>query len=174
MGTVHKIVLTVDSMIHQLRGQRVILDSDLARLYGVPTSRFNEAIKRNDRRFPEDFRFQVTQEEANSLTSQIAITKVPAGRGGRRTLPYAFTEHGALQAANILNSSRAVAMSVYVIRAFVRLRGELAANAVLEKRLTSIEKTLIRHDSALREVIQKIRPLLLPPPEPPKRRIGFQ
>ena len=95
MGTVHKIVLTVDSMIHQLRGQRVILDSDLARLYGVPTSRFNEAIKRNERRFPADFRFQVTQEEANSLTSQIAITKVPAGRGGRRTLPWAFTEHGA-------------------------------------------------------------------------------
>jgi hypothetical protein len=102
------------------RGQRVILDSDLAALYGVPTFRFNEAVKRNRRRFPEDFLFQLTPEEAGSLTSQTAMSK--SGRGGRRTLPWAFTEHGALQASNILNSTKAVAMSVYVIRAFIRLR----------------------------------------------------
>lgn len=88
-------------------------------------------------------------------------------------MPYAFTEHGALQAANILNSPRAVAMSVYVIRAFIRLREEFAANTTLEKRLATIEKTLLTHDSALRDVIQKIRPLLLPPPDPPRKRIGF-
>lgn len=106
-----------------------------------------------------------------ALTSQIAMSK--AGRGGRRTLPWAFTEHGTLQAANILNSPRAVAMSVYVIRAFIRLREELAANTTLEKRLAVIEKTLVSHDSALCDVIQKIRPLLLPPPDPPRKRIGF-
>ena len=96
-----------------------------------------------------------------------------AGRGGRRTRPWAFTEHGALQAANILNSPKAVAMSVYVIRAFIRLREAIASNTSLEKRLSVIEKTLLSHDSALRDVIQKIRPLLLPPPDPPKKRIGF-
>jgi len=99
----------IDGMIHTVRGTRVILDSDLARIYGVPTFRFNEAIKRNRHRFPPDFMFQLTREEFNSLKSQIAMSKT--GRGGRRTLPYAFTEHGALQAANVLRSSRAVQMN---------------------------------------------------------------
>ncbi len=161
----------VDGLIRTIRNQRVILDSDLAALYAVPTFRFNEAVKRNQDRFPEDFRFQLSKEEADALTSQFAMSKT--GRGGRRSLPWAFTEHGALMAANILNSPRAVAMSVYVIRAFIRLREELAANTTLEKRLAVIEKTLVSHDSALRDVIQKIRPLLLPPPEPPRKRIGF-
>lgn len=165
------IIPDVDGIIRTVRKQRVILDSDLAKLYGVQTFRFNEAVKRNRARFPEDFMFQLTKEEADALTSQIAMSK--AGRGGRRTLPWAFTEHGALQAANILNSERAVAMSVYVIRAFIRLREELAANTTLEKRLAVIEKTLVSHDAALRDVIQKIRPLLLPPPDPPRKRIGF-
>jgi hypothetical protein len=167
------LTITVDKLIHQVRGQRIILDVDLARLYGVQTFRFNEAVKRNQARFPEDFRFQLGKEEFESLTSQIAIAKPAPGRGGRRTLPWAFTEHGALQAANILNSPHAVAMSVYVIRAFVRLREEVAANAVLEKRLASIEKTLVGHDVALRDVIKKMRPLLLPPPEAPHKGIGF-
>ena len=121
----------VDSVIHHVRSQRVILDADLARIYGVQTFRFNEAVKRNQTRFPEDFRFQLSKEEAEALTSQTAIPKTPSGRGGRRTLPWVFTEHGALQAANILNSPHAVAMSVYVIRAFVRLREEVAAEARL-------------------------------------------
>jgi hypothetical protein len=161
----------IHPLIHTIRKQRVILDSDLAKLYGVQTFRFNEAVKRNRARFPEDFLFQLSRDEADALTSQSAMSK--ATRGGRRTLPYAFTEHGALQAANILNSPRAVAMSVYVIRAFVRMREEIAANSTLEKRMAIIEKTLLSHDSALRDVIQKIRPLLLPPPEPPRKRIGF-
>ncbi len=161
----------IHSLIRTIRGHRIILDADLARIYGVPTFRFNEAVKRNRRRFPEDFLFQLTTEEHTALTSQIAIAK--PGRGGRRTRPYAFTEHGALQAANILNSTKAEAMSVYVIRAFVRMREELSTNQVVAKRLAEIEKTLLTHDTALRDLYQKIRPLLLPPPDPPKPRIGF-
>ena len=161
----------IHSTIRNCRGVKVILDSDLAAIYGVPTFRFNEAVRRNIAKFPSDFLFQLTKEEVQSLISQSAISKT--GRGGRRSLPWAFTEHGALQAANILNSPAASAMSVYVIRAFIRLRDELAANAALEKRLAVIEKTLTAHDNTLRDVILKIRPLLLPPTEPNKRRIGF-
>jgi hypothetical protein len=161
----------ISGLIRTIRHQRIILDTDLAKLYGVPTFRFNEAVKRNRHRFPDDFLFQLSKEEADVLTSQFAISK--KGSGGRRTLPYAFTEHGALQAANILNSPTAVAMSTYIIRAFIRLREELAANTTLEKRLAVIEKTLTTHDAALRDVIQKMRPLLLPPPEPPRKKIGF-
>jgi len=163
----------VDALICTIRNQRVILDSDLAALYGVPIFRFNEAVKRNRSKFPEDFIFQLTKEEAEEWRrsrSQFAILK----RGQNiKYLPHAFTEHGALQAANILNSPNAVSMSVYVIRAFIRLREELASNSTLEKRLAVIEKTLVSHDSALRDVILKIRPLLLPPPVPPRKRIGF-
>src|SRR5438552_2719191 len=104
---------TIGMLIRSVRRHRVVLDTDLARLYGVQTFRLNEAVKRNRERFPEDFLFQLTAEERDSLTSQIAMSK--AGRGGRRSLPYAFTEHGALMASNILNSPRAVAMSIYVI-----------------------------------------------------------
>ena len=158
--------------IRTSRGQRVILDSDLAKLYGVPTSRFNEAVKRNRQRFPEDFLFQLTTQEQETLISQIAMSK--PGRGGRRTRPFAFTEHGALQAANILNSAKAQAMSVYVIRAFVRMREELSANQSVAKRLAEIDNTLMTHDAALRDLYLKIRPLLLPPPEPQRRKIGFK
>ena len=161
----------IHSVIRTFRGFKVILDSDLAAIYGVPTFRFNEAVRRNIEKFPGDFLFQLTKQEYQTLTSQFAISKT--GRGGRRTLPWAFTEHGALQAANILNSPAASAMSVYVIRAFIRLRDEFAVNATLEKRLAIIEKTLISHDTTMRDVIQKIRPLLLPPNEVHKRRIGF-
>ncbi len=161
----------VGQLILTLRGQRVILDSDLAKLYGVATFRFNEAVKRNRPRFPDDFLFQLTKEEVEDLTSQSAMSK--PGSGGRRTLPWAFTEHGALQASNVLNSPRAIAMSVYVIRAFIRLREVLAENQVMAKRMADVEKTLVTHDAALRDIYQKIRPLLLPPPDPPRKKIGF-
>jgi hypothetical protein len=167
---------SIEPNVHQLictvRGHRIILDTDLARIYGVPTFRLNEAVKRNRRRFPEDFLFQLTGEEHAALTSQSAMSK--PGRGGRRTRPYAFTEHGALQVANVLNSSKAEAMSIYVIRAFIRMREELSANQAVSKRLAEIERTLLTHDAALRDLYQKIRPLLLPPPDQPKRRIGFR
>jgi len=161
----------IEGLIRVIRGQRVILDSDLAHLYGLPTHRLNEAVKRNRTRFPEDFMFQLTKQEYQSLISQFAISK--PRRGGRRTMPYAFTEYGAIMAANVLNSEKAIAMSIYVIRAFVRMREALVANHLLEKRLEHIEKTLLSHDTALRDLYQKIRPLLLGLPEPKRGKIGF-
>jgi hypothetical protein len=153
-----------------VREEAALLDSDLAALYGVETKAFNKAIKRNARRFPSDFGFQLTSEEFAALRFQNGTSK---GRGGRRYAPWVFTEHGAIMAATILNSERAVAMSTYVVRAFVRLRRELLANATLELRLTKIEKDLLSHDAALRGLYAKIKPLLLPPPEPPAKEMGF-
>jgi hypothetical protein len=162
----------IDNLIRGIRGQKVILDSDLAALYGVPTKAFNQAVKRNRARFPVDFMFRLTKTEHENMRSQI-VTSNP--RGGVRYLPYAFTEHGALMAANVLNSSQAVKMSLYVIRAFVKSRDELAANSAMVKRLARIDNTLFLHDSALRDLYQKLRPLLAPPPDPPpKPRIGFK
>lgn len=169
-----KQVAVKQTAIHivNIRSQRVVLDSDLARIYGVTTGRFNEAIKRNIKRFPEDFAFTASRAEYDQLISQNAISK-PA-RGGRTKLPRVFTEHGALMAASILNSERAIAMSVYVIRAFVEMREKLAANAAILKRLAEIDRTLVLHDSALRDIYQKLLPLLSPPPDPPRRQIGFR
>jgi hypothetical protein len=168
----------IDGMIRTIRGVRVMLDRDLAKIYGVPTFRFNEAIKRNRHRFPNDFMFQLSRAEFDSLTSQIAISK--SGRGGRRSLPYAFTEHGALQAANVLRSPRAVQMSVFVIRAFVKMRETLLGTRELAKKLAGLEKKLTSrldvHEAAIVQVLQEIMQILnppLPPPEPPRRRIGF-
>jgi hypothetical protein len=164
----------VDNLrIFEVRGQTLVLDSELAAIYGIPTGQFNRAMKRNSARFPADFAFRLTSAEWDSLRCQIGTLKSPGRGQHRKYLPRVFTEHGAIMAATILNSPRAVAMSVYVVRAFVRLRGELLANTALEKRLGHIEKTLIAHDGTLRDVYEKIRPLLLPPAERPKRRIGF-
>jgi hypothetical protein len=144
-------------LIRCVRNKRIILDSELASLYGVPTKRLNEQLRRNLQRFPEDFAFQLTAEEWIALRSQIATLKL--GRGGhRKYTPYAFTEHGTLMAANILNSPRAIAMSVYVIRAFVSMREDEAANTAILKRLAEIDKTLLLHDGALRDIYQKLRP----------------
>jgi hypothetical protein len=157
--------------ILSIREQNVVLDSDLAGIYGVSTGRFNEAVKRNIRRFPEDFSFLLNQPEFDDLISQNAISK--ARRGGRTKRPRVFTEHGALMAASILNSDLAVSMSVYVIRAFIQMREQLAANTAILKRLAEIDKSLLLHDSALRDIYQKLVPLLQPPPPPPRGRIGF-
>jgi hypothetical protein len=173
----------IGRLIHSLRGQRVILDNDLAALYGVSTKRLNEQYRRNFDRFPEDFAFALTVREWAALKAQDPNLQADAGlrsqnatsswHGGRRYPPIAFTEHGALMAANILNSPRSVAMSVYVIRAFVKMREDQATNAAILKRLAEIDKTLLLHDGALREVFEKLRPLLTPPPTPPKPEIGF-
>jgi hypothetical protein len=146
-------------------------------------------VKRNAGRFPEDFAFQLVLREAANLRSQVVTSKHKAeenqgnsgnrsqpatgSQGGRRYLPWAFTEHGALMAANILRSDHAVQMSVFIIRAFVRLREQITANANILERLAEIDKTLLQHDSALRDVYRKLLPLLQPPHVPPKRRIGF-
>ena len=159
-------------IIRLIRAQRVILDADLAGIYRVETRVLVQAVKRNANRFPQDFLFQLTEEETVSLRSQIVILKT--GRGQHRKYPpYAFTEHGALMAATILNTPRAVAMSVYIIRAFVKLREDHVANAAILKRLAEIDKTLLLHDSALRDIYQKLLPLLEPPPATPKPEIGF-
>ncbi len=163
--------MPVEPVIRTVRGQKVILDYELAKIYGIQTYRLNEAVKRNRERFPEDFMFQISKEEQQVLRSQNATLK--PGRGGRRTVPYAFTEHGALMAANILKSETAVAMSIYVVRAFIRMRRELTSRSDLEKRLDKIEKILLVHNSQLKDLFEKIRPLLLPPPNPPRKRIGF-
>jgi hypothetical protein len=160
-------------LIRSIRDQRVILDTDLASLYQVPTKALNQAVRRNREKFPEDLLFQLTWEEAAglpSLRSQFVTLK----RGQHlKYRPFAFTEHGALMAATVLNSTRAVAMSLYIIRAFVKMREDLAANAAILRRLAEIDKTLLLHDGALREIYQKLRPLLEPPPAPPKPEIGF-
>ena len=160
----------LEPLIHSIRGQRVILDADLAQIYGVTTKVLNQAVKRNNQRFPEDFAFQLIAAEDNR--SQI-VTGSQKHRDPRFR-PWVYTEHGALMAANVLRSRRAVQMSVYVIRAFVRLREQIGANQAILKRLAEIDKTLLQHDSALRDIYQKLRPLLQPPPDPPRRRIGFR
>ena len=159
-------------LIVTVRDQRVILDADLAALYGVSTMVLNQAVKRNRERFPEAFLFQLTRSEwLNNLKSQIVISSI---HGGRRSPPFAFTEHGALMAANVLNSPKAIQMSVALIAAFIRLREALSVNHVMAKRLAEIENTVLTHDAALRDLYQKIRPLLLPPPDLPRRKIGFK
>ncbi len=157
--------------IHTIRETKVILDSDLAKLYGVTTKRLLEQVRRNQCRFPHDFCFQLDRQDVANLRSQIATSS--GTYGGRRYAPWAFTEHGALMAANVLNSSRAVQMSIFIVRAFLRMREELATSAVILKRLAAIDNKLIMHDVVLRDVYRKLQPLLAPPPEPPKRRIGF-
>jgi hypothetical protein len=157
--------------IHTIRETKVIIDSDLAKLYGILTKRLNEAARRNADRFPAEFCFQLTLEEAANLKSQIATSSDV--HGGRRKLPWAFTEHGALMAANVLNSPRAVQMSVFIVRAFLRMREELASGAGILKRLAAIDRELLVHDVVLRDIYRKLQPLLAPPTDRPRREIGF-
>jgi hypothetical protein len=146
-----------------------MLDVDLARLYGVTTKRFNEQVKRNLRRFPADFMFQLTPAEHAHLRSQIA-TSSSAAHGGRRHLPYVFTEHGAIMAATVLNSRRAVEMSLVVVRAFVRLRQLLQSNIHLARKLEALER---KYDGKFETVFEAIRELMVPPAAR-RRRIGFR
>ena len=154
-----------------LRGQPVILDLHLAALYGVKTKRLNEQVRRNAVRFPEDFVFRITQTEWGEVVakcdhlSKSIYTKV---------LPMAFSEQGALMASTVLNSGKAVQMSIYIVRAFVRLRVEMSANEVILRRLAEIDNTLLMHDEGLRDLCQKLMPLLEPSPERERRKIGFQ
>jgi len=155
----------IEQKIYVIRGERVMLDSDLAEIYGVTTKRLNEQVKRNIKRFPEDFMFQLTAEELEDMRSQIAT----ASKRNVRFPPYVFTEHGAIMAANVLSSERAVEASVQVVRAFVKLRGLLASNAELAKKFEALEK---KYDAQFRVVFDAIRKLMMPP-DAPKRKIGF-
>lgn len=171
-------------MILNVRSERVTLAADLAAIYGVETRRLTQAVKRNEERFPPGFVFQLAADEFGALKSEGRVTSdehaalrsqfVILKRGQHAKYPpYAFTEHGAIMAAMVLNSPQAVAMSVYVVRAFMRMREHLVANAQVFKRLAEIDKTLLQHDSVLKDIYRKLLPLLQPPPAPPRRRIGF-
>lgn len=164
----------VSAAIVSVRSQKVILDADLAALYGATTKQFNQAVRRNISRFPADFMFQLTPEEAAALRSQNVTSN--GGRGGRRYAPLAFTEHGAIMAATILSTPKATEVSVFVVRAFVRFREALAAHHELAARLTQLEdrlaKKLAGHDQAIEEFLSALRELTSPP-SPPRRPIGF-
>jgi hypothetical protein len=162
---------SVESRILFLRKRRVILDADLAELYGVPVKQLNQQMKRNQERFPDDFVFQLTAREQKVLRSQIVTSK--KGSGGRRYAPYAFTEHGAIMAATVLNSERAVHMSLFVVRAFVKVREMLSANRQIAAKIMELEKRLDTHDTAIQELIDAIRELMIPPPGS-QRKIGFE
>ena len=164
------VVVSIESRILVLRHQKVILDTALAELYGVTVKRLNQQVNRNRERFPLDFMFQLTAKEHECLRLQIATSK--RGRGGRRFLPYAFTEHGAIMAATVLNSKQAVDMSVFVVRAFVRLWEMLAAHRQLAARIEELEERLETHDGTIQEIIAAIKKLMTPPR--PRRRIGFE
>jgi len=208
------VLYRVHDVIRVVRSQRVILDSDLAKLYGVPTKRLNEAVKRNSARFPSDFMFPLNQAEVSETQrnpqqnwvstpqrldnegvagsrSQFAtlnaqstgdkgviddthFSEAPSKRGKNvKHLPYAFTEHGAVMAAMVLNSPKATQMSVFIVRTFMRMRDHLLSTAVLSKRLTEIEKSMLTYDAALVDIYEQIQPLRVPPPEPERKRIGF-
>jgi hypothetical protein len=182
----------IDGLIHTIRGVRVMLDRDLARIYGVPTKVFNQAVKRHRPRFPGDFMFRLTEQEANAIEvsrSQIVTASssrsrmrsqiVTASKRNVRYRPYAFTEYGALMAANILNSPRAVQMSIFVVRAFAKMREALRGTPELARKLAALEKKLTArldvHEAAIVQVLREVMQILNPPPqpEPAKPRIGF-
>jgi hypothetical protein len=188
--------LTTDQLgrlIYEIRGERVMLDSDLASIYGVETKALNRAVKRNRDRFPKDFVFQLSEDEWKNLRYQIGtsssgrehqslrhqIGTSSLGHGGRRNRPYVFTEHGAIMAANVLNSARAVQMSVFVVRAFLKMRALLGDKRELAQKLASLEQELKKrldvHEAVIVTILQRVMDIIDPPamPQPPKPRIGF-
>jgi len=160
--------VNIEKKIMLIRGLKVMLDSDLAALYGVTTFNLNKAVKRNLDRFPDDFMFQLDQQEVANLIFQNGISK--AGHGGRRYSPYAFTEQGVAMLSSVLRSPRAVKVNIEIMRAFVRIRQWLASNAELARKLAELEK---KYDTQFKIVFDAIRQLMMPPPDPPRKRIGF-
>lgn len=163
-------VALIERRIYLVRGKKVRVDTDLAELYGVATFRLNEAVKRNRKRFPEDFMFQLTKEETEALTSQIAMSKT--GRGGRRTRPYAFTEQGVAMLSSVLNSERAIEVNIAIMRAFVKLREMLESNEDLNRKFAAVVRKLAEHDKYFTVVFNELKKLTTQP-TPPRRRIGF-
>jgi len=184
--------MPLETLIFTLRRQKVLLDADLAALYAVPTKALNQAVKRNAERFPPDFVFRILPREMADLRSQFVaageqdparqydgalrsqFVTLNSGRGRHRKYPpYAFTEHGAIMAATVLNSPRAISMSLYVVRTFIQMREPITANADILKRLAEIDHTLLKHDTSLQIIWRELQPLLRPAPASPKRQIGF-
>lgn len=161
----------IETQILEVRGQKIVLDRDLAVLYGVETKTLNRAIRRNADRFPEDFMFQLSAAEKEQIvTNSPRLQRIKFAS----TLPYAFTEHGAIMAASVLSSPRAVEVSVFVVRAFVKLRELIGSHKELAKKLAELERRLGDHDESIQQLILAIRQLMEPPPAPPKRKIGFR
>jgi hypothetical protein len=161
----------IEQAILLIRGQKVMLDADLAKLYGVSTKRLNEQVKRNRGRFPADFLIQLTARETAEVVANCDHLK---RLKFSPTRPYAFTEHGAIMVASILSTQRAIEVSVYVVRAFVRLRQVLATHKELAHKLAELERKVETHDEAIRSLFEAIRQLMAPPPEPKRGRIGFR
>ena len=160
----------IEQRILLIRGEKVIVDTDLAEFYGVPTKRLNEQVKRNKARFPDDFMFQLSAKEKTEVVANCDhLSKLKYSKA----LPYAFTEHGSIMAASVLNSKRAVEVSVYIVRAFVKIRRMMAENKELSRKIVQIERHLAEHDEQIIELIKAIKQLLKPEPPPKKRRIGF-
>jgi hypothetical protein len=163
-------VTLIERRIYLIREQKVMIDTDLAQLYGVPTFRLNEAVKRNRKRFPADFMFQLSKKEAESLTSQFAISK--KGRGGRRTMPYVFTEQGVAMLSSVLNSEQAIQVNIAIMRAFVKLRQMLESNEELNRKFTSVIRKLATHDKYFAVVFDELKKLTTQPIRS-RRQIGF-
>ena len=166
------LIQPIEDKILLIREQRVILDFHLAEIYEVTTGRLIEQVKRNIERFPPDFLFQLSTEECELLRSQIAISK-NQGRGGRRYRPYAFTEHGAVMAANVLRSKRAIQASIYVVRAFIKLKQFIASHKELALKINELERNVATHDKAICSLFDAIRKLMSYP-DKPRRKIGFK
>ena len=169
--TTYAAVKRIEDMIFLIRGQRVMLDSDLAKIYGVTTGQLNQAVKRNAGRFQDGFAFQLTGQEFAALISQTVISKI--GRGGRTKLPWAFTEHGALMLGNVLNSKTAIEASVRVVKVFILMREQLAAHKQLAGKLAELEGRITGHDEALQNLFEAIRQLIEPPLPENRKQIGF-
>jgi hypothetical protein len=162
----------IERKIYLIRGYKVMLDSDLAELYQVPTKVLNQAVRRNLDRFPADFMFRLNDQELENWRSQI-VTSNPGAKMGLRRPPYAFTEHGVAMLSSVLMSKRAVELNILIIRAFVRLREYLATHKDLARKLEDVERTQEEHSAHIRQIYDYIQRLLKPAPEHPKRRIGF-
>lgn len=162
----------IERRIHIVREQRVMLDSDLAKLYGVPTKRLNEQVRRNRDRFPDDFAYQLTLQEFTALKSQIATSK-PVGRGGKQKLPWVFTEHGVAMLSSVLGSPQAVQVNIAIMRAFVHMRRISNTPGELVNQLIELARTVQLHDGQIRQIVDVLTQLMEPPAAPPKRKIGF-
>ena len=164
-------VQLIERRIYLIRGHKVMIDVDLAELYGVPTKRLNERVRRNSKRFPEDFMFQLTKAEAESLRSQFATSK--AGRGGRRTLPYVFTEQGVAMLSTVLNSEQAIEVNIMIMRAFVKLRQMLESNEGLNRKFAAVVRKLSTHDKYFKVVFDELKKLTQEPAKE-RKQIGFK
>lgn len=160
----------IEQRILMIRGEKIIIDADLAEFYGVPTKRLNEQVKRNKGRFPEDFMFQLNAGEKSEVVAKCDhLEKLKYSK----VLPYAFTEHGAIMAASVLNSSQATEVSIFIVRAFVKLRQAISEHKELTRKISQIERHLSGHDEQINAIIKTIKQLIQPAPVPKKRRIGF-